>query len=94
VKEFISSTPLCFDYRAMGPYASKKWLISREREDQPSSYSSNLEYSSDRIEKCKNWGSVTPSFRNFGGQRSNFHIDFLVNRSRYNIDTHGDDITR
>jgi hypothetical protein len=45
-----------------------------------------------RIEKCKNWGSVTPSFRNFGGQRSNFHLDFLVNRSRYNIDTHGDDI--
>jgi hypothetical protein len=47
VKEFIPATPLCFDYWAMGPYVPKKWLISREREDQPSSYSSNLEYSSD-----------------------------------------------
>ena len=45
-----------------------------------------------RFEKCKNWGPVTPSFRNFGGQRSNFHLDFLVNRSRFNIITHGDDI--
>ena len=37
---------------------------------------------------------MTPGFRNFGGQRSNVHIDFLVSRSCYNIETLGGDITR
>jgi hypothetical protein len=66
----------------------KKWFISRERGDLPPRTCT-------RIEKCKkNYGSVTPNYRNFGAQRSNFHIDFLVTRSRYSIDIHTNDRTQ